>query len=221
MIDNNAVVIEPDNAVQAAVIWLHGLGADGYDFQPIVPHLKLPDSLGIRFIFPHADIMPVTINGGMSMRAWYDIVEMSLDRKVDKASLIKSSERISLMVEQLIAEGIPADKILLAGFSQGGAVAYHAALCFPKALAGIVALSTYMPTSDMLEEQRNSANNGIPVWAAHGSMDEVVPLELGKRAVASLQQMGYKPEWSTYPMGHEVVMEEIDALGRWMLEKLK
>lgn len=218
--DGTLVTVEPQGEVKACVIWLHGLGADGFDFKPIVPYLKLPDDAGVRFIFPHAEVMPVTVNGGMPMRAWYDILEMNVDRKVDKASLIKSSQRIARLIAEQIEEGIPASKIVIAGFSQGGAVAYQTALCFPQPLAGLVALSTYMATADEIAQQRSDVNQNIPLWIAHGSFDEVVPLQLGEQAKTTLEGMNYSPVWTTYPMGHEVVIEQIEALGRWLQAQL-
>lgn len=215
------VRVEPESTPSACIIWLHGLGADGYDFEPIIPYLKLPKSSAVRFLFPHAEVMPVTVNGGAPMRAWYDILEMNVGRKVDKATLIASSERIQRLIDEQIAEGIPADKILLAGFSQGGAVAYHAALTYPKSLAGLVALSTYMATAEEIKLQRQSSNYQIPIWVAHGERDEVVQLALGEQALTALKDMNYNALWTTYPMGHEVMMEEIEALGCWMAQQLK
>ncbi|WP_286236953.1 alpha/beta hydrolase [Neptuniibacter halophilus] len=218
--ENTLVQVEPQGEVRACVIWLHGLGADGFDFQPIIPYLKLAPDAGVRFIFPHAEVMPVTVNGGMPMRAWYDILEMNIDRKVDKASLLSSSERIQHLIDRQIAEGIPADKIVLAGFSQGGAVAYQTALCCPQRLAGLLALSTYMATAEEIGDSLATHAAELPVWVAHGTLDDVVPLQLGEQAVAHLQQMGLKPEWQTYPMGHEVSLPQIEQIGRWIEARL-
>lgn len=218
--ENTMVRVEPDGDPQACVIWLHGLGADGYDFKPIIPYLKLPPETNVRFLFPHAETMPVTVNGGVAMRAWYDILEMNIGRKVDKTALIASSERIQRLIDEQIAEGIPASKIILAGFSQGGAVAYHAALTYSESLAGLVTLSTYMATSEEISEQRKEANAQIPIWVAHGIQDDVVPIGLGQQAMADLETMNYRADWVTYPMGHEVVLEEIEALGGWMKQQL-
>lgn len=218
--DTTMVRVEPNNTPNACVIWLHGLGADGHDFKPIIPYLKLPESLSVRFLFPHAEEMPVTVNGGMPMRAWYDILEMNIDRKVDKTALIASSQRIQSLIDEQIAEGIPADKILLAGFSQGGAVVYHAALTYSKPLAGLVALSTYMATFEEINSAKEPANAALPIWVAHGAMDEVVALQLGEQAISALHEMNYETEWRTFPMGHEVVLEEIEALGSWMIKQL-
>lgn len=218
--EQTLVSVEPQGEAKACVIWLHGLGADGFDFQPIVPYLRLPENLNVRFLFPHAEVMPVTVNGGMEMRAWYDILEMNIDRKVDKASLLKSSQRIANLVNEQISQGIPADKILLVGFSQGGAVAYQTALTFAEPLAGLVALSTYMATEEEIEASRTDANNELPIWVAHGTVDQVVPVQLGEQAYANLENMNYQPSWNAYPIGHEVAIEEIEALGRWMSQRL-
>lgn len=214
------VTVEPAQAAKACVIWLHGLGADGYDFKPIIPYLKLPEHLSVRFLFPHAEVMPVTVNGGMPMRAWYDILEMNIERKVDKAALIRSSERIADLIQAQIELGIPADKIVLAGFSQGGAVAYHTALCYPQRLAGLIALSTYTATLEEITRNRSAENSNLPVMIAHGTMDDVVPVLLGEQARTALETLQYKPHWLTYPMGHEVVIEEIEAIGQWITESL-
>ncbi|WP_415885701.1 alpha/beta hydrolase [Neptuniibacter sp. QD37_6] len=218
--EQTLVSVEPQGEATACVIWLHGLGADGFDFQPIVPYLRIPENLNVRFLFPHAEIMPVTVNGGMEMRAWYDILEMNIDRKVDKASLLKSSQRIANLVNEQIAQGIPADKILLVGFSQGGAVVYQTALTFAEPLAGLVALSTYMATEEEIEASRTDANKELPIWVAHGTVDQVVPVQLGEQAYANLENMNYQPSWNAYPIGHEVAIEEIEALGRWMSQRL-
>lgn len=218
--DQTLVTVEPAAPAQACVIWLHGLGADGFDFQPVVPYLKIPNELAVRFLFPHAEVMPVTINGGMPMRAWYDILEMNIERKVDKASLFKSSQRIAALIDQQVAEGIPADKIILAGFSQGGAVAYQTALTYAEPLAGLISLSTYMATQDEIKTDRSAANQQLPVWIAHGTVDDVVPMQLGEQAYQALNELNYNVEWHTYPMGHEVAIEELEAIGAWISQRL-
>lgn len=217
--DNTLVRVEPENTAKACVIWLHGLGADGFDFKPIIPYLKLPQN-SVRFLFPHAEVMPVTVNGGMPMRAWYDILEMKVERKVDKTTLLNSSERIKALIDEQIESGIPADKIILIGFSQGGAVAYQTALCYPQALAGMVALSTYMATSDEIKQQQSDAIKALPVWVSHGEYDDVVPKVLGEQATELLAQIGLEPQWSTYPMAHEVCLEQMEALGEWIGQRL-
>ena len=167
------VDVEPISPATATVIWLHGLGADGHDFVPIIPELGLPRDHGIRFIFPHAPALPVTINGGYVMPAWYDILEMSLDRKVDVAQLQASAQEVGKLIEREIARGIPSERIVIAGFSQGGAVAYQAALSYPKPLAGLLALSTYFATTDTVA--LNAANAQLPIHIFHGKQDTIVP----------------------------------------------
>lgn len=201
------VEVEPKQAAKASVIWLHGLGADGHDFEAIVPELKLSDDLAIRFIFPHAPKMPVTINNGYVMPAWYDILEMNIDRKVDVLQLEKSAQAIAALIEREIQRGVPSEKILLAGFSQGGAVAYQCGLTYAKPLAGILALSTYFATAETIKT--HTANSDIPIHIFHGTKDPVVPEFLGQQARDVLKHMGYRCTYRTYPMEHSVVMDEI------------
>ncbi len=214
------VEIDPNRTASASVIWLHGLGADGHDFEPVVPMLDLPSSLPVRFVFPHAPVRPVTINMGMRMRAWYDIADSRVDRRVDTESLIESADRLTDLIEREKQSGFSVDRILLAGFSQGGAVALHAGLRYPEALAGIAALSTYMPTADTLEAEAADANRRIPIFMAHGAMDPMIPIENSRRARQELTRMGYRVRWREYPMMHEVCIEEIQELGKWMGEVL-
>lgn len=202
------VEIEPTHRdADASVIWLHGLGANGHDFEPIVPELNLPESVAARFIFPHAPEIPVTINGGMRMPAWYDIKAMDLERVVDEAQLLESARRTTDLIEREIARGIDSRRIIVAGFSQGGAVAYHAALTFEKPLAGLMALSTYLATPDITRPSK--PNRRLPVRIYHGSADPMVPMMLGERAAAQLREMGLEPSWQSYPMGHEVCLPQI------------
>jgi phospholipase/carboxylesterase len=212
------VEIEPSAAADAAVIWLHGLGANGHDFEPIVPELRLPQSMAVRFVFPNAPSIPVTINGGMVMPAWYDILSLDIDRRIDHEQIMASAVAIVDLVEREIARGIAPRRIVLAGFSQGGAVAYQAALSYPQRLAGLMVLSTYLATAETLE--RSAANQGLPIFAAHGSMDPVVPEILGQRAVQQLKQWGYPVEYTTYPMQHQVCMPQINDISRWLQERL-
>ena len=191
----------------AAVIWLHGLGASGDDFVPIVPELRLPPAAGIRFVFPHAPAIPVTVNGGYVMPAWYDILDMNIERQLDRAQLLASARQVQDLVDREISRGIPSERIVLAGFSQGGAVAYQAALTYPKPLAGLLALSTYFATADAMVP--HAANRQLPIHIFHGSGDPVVPEILGRRAVDALTALGYRPDYSCYPMAHEVCAEEI------------
>lgn len=205
-----------------AVIWLHGLGADGSDFAPIVPELELPDDLPVRFVFPHAQTMPVTCNNGYVMRAWYDILYVdSIDRKVDLNGIRDSRAQIDALIAREIRRGVPAEHIVLAGFSQGGAMAYTTGLTQPNTLAGIIALSTYIPSLDYLNEHRHPANQHTPVFAGHGEFDNIVPVALGQRAVDTLKAHGQPVSWHTYPMMHAVCIEEIQAIGQWLRSVLK
>ena len=203
----------------ASVIWLHGLGADGRDFEAIVPELTLDPNLAIRFIFPNAASIPVTINGGVVMPAWYDILDMSINRKVDTKQLTQSSNDIIALVEQEIAKGIPSERIILAGFSQGGAVAYQAALTYHKPLAGLLAMSTYLATSGTIK--LNKANEKLPVMIMHGSQDPVVPETLGKSAKNFLFDNGYSCQYKTYVMPHSVCAAQIDDISHWFNDLLR
>ena len=196
------VEIEPSAQATASVIWLHGLGASGHDFEPIVPELQLPADLAVRFIFPHAPQIPVTVNGGMVMPAWYDILAMDIDRKVDEAGVLASADAVDALIKQEIARGIPSERIIIAGFSQGGAVAYQAALRHPQPLAGLLTLSTYMA----MPVTPSNANASLPVMICHGSMDPMVPEQLGQRAAATLTELGYSPQYKSYPIDRKSVV---------------
>jgi phospholipase/carboxylesterase len=209
---------EPATSADAAVIWLHGLGADGNDFVPIIPELNLPASMAVRFIFPNAPSIPITINGGYVMPAWYDITAMHIDRTVDTAQLIKSAEQIRLLIGREIDRGIASRRIVLAGFSQGGAVAYQTALTHMFPLAGLLCLSTYFATGDTLTPNR--ANKQIPIKICHGTRDPMVPVELGKQACRRLVDMGYEVDYSEYPMEHAVCPQEIADISRWLQQVL-
>ncbi|WP_298610767.1 dienelactone hydrolase family protein [uncultured Thiothrix sp.] len=213
-----ALIIEPPQAATASVIWLHGLGADGHDFEPIVPELALPTSAAIRFIFPHAPVMPVTINGGYVMPAWYDILAMDIDRKVDVKQLEASAQAVAKLIDRELAKGIPSERIVLAGFSQGGAVAYQTALSYPKPLGGLLAMSTYFATAETI--QLNSANQKLPIAIFHGLQDSVVPESLGKKAQQRLQALGYAPEYFTYAMEHSVNAAEVKDLAKFIQQWL-
>ncbi|MFP2770351.1 alpha/beta hydrolase [Oceanisphaera sp. KMM 10153] len=215
----NFIVRDTVPTPDACVIWLHGLGADGHDFEPIVPELNLPEGSAIRFIFPHAPKIPVTINGGLPMPAWYDILAMSLEREVDEPQLRGSALAIQALIEQQTAQGIDSRRIVLAGFSQGGAVAYEAALSYHRPLAGLIAMSTYLATADSL--QRHEANQYLPVQILHGSRDGVVPELLGERACQQLQQWGFVPEYHGYPMEHSVCAAEIADISRFLCHCLQ
>ena len=200
--------------VNAAIIWLHGLGADGNDFAPIVPQLDLPAGLGVRFIFPHAPSIPVTINNGFVMPAWYDIKRLDVDRHVDTDQLKQSASWVHDLIEREIERGVPSERIIVAGFSQGGAVSFEAALTYPKTLAGIMALSTYFATGDSIEI--NPIQNTIPIMIGHGSLDPVVAEALGSKSVATLQNLGFNPEYFVYTMEHAVCPQEIVDIGSWI-----
>jgi len=216
-----AIEIETAPQPRFAVIWLHGLGADGSDFVPIVPHLRLPATPGVRFVFPHAPAIPVTCNGGYVMPAWYDITYIDgIDRGVDEAGIAASCRAIRQLIERENARGIPTGNIVLAGFSQGGAMAYTVGLTHPQALAGIVALSAYIPAPGLLAADSLPANRRTPIFAGHGDEDDVVPLQLGMAARDSLLRQGYDLAWHTYPMPHSVCEEEIAAIGAWLTARL-
>ena len=200
----------------AAVIWLHGLGADGSDFVPIVPELKLPNAINIRFIFPHAPVRPITINQGYSMRGWYDITSLDIANRDDETGIIDSSNMLMQLCDQQVAQGIASERIVFAGFSQGGAIALHAGLRYSRTLAGILALSTYLPMQQRLAQEASAANLNTPIFMAHGVHDEVVALQFGMQTRTVLQQQGYAPQWHDYPMGHSVCADEIRDIGEWL-----
>lgn len=212
-----AIEIETTVDPECSVIWLHGLGADGSDFAPVVPQLGLSPRLGVRFIFPHAPAIPVTCNGGYIMPAWYDIISLdSTSRKVDEPGIVRSREAIRQLVARENQRGVPCSRIFLAGFSQGGAIAYATALTHPEALAGVIALSTYIPTEKLIVDEATGVNKTIPIFAGHGTEDDVVALELGVRARNFLSGHGYHIEWHEYPMMHSVCLEEIRDIGAWL-----
>ncbi|MBF6987049.1 MULTISPECIES: alpha/beta hydrolase [Cupriavidus] len=215
-----AIEIETAPDPRCAVIWMHGLGADGSDFAPVVPELRLPASPGVRFIFPHAPAISVTCNGGYVMPAWYDIYSLDeAGRRADEAGIQASCNAIRALVARENARGIPCSRIVLAGFSQGGAIAYTAGLTHPEPLAGIVALSSYIPAPGTVAAQASAANAATPVFAAHGTQDDVVPLQLGVAARDFIQARQHPLTWQTYPMGHSVCLEEIVAIGAWLAER--
>lgn len=214
-----AIELETKENPDASVIWLHGLGADGNDFAPIVPELKLPQDMAIRFIFPHAPSMPVTVNGGFVMPAWYDIFEMEIERKVDTDGLMASAKAINAFVSNELSRGIESRRIVVAGFSQGGAVAYQVALSRPETLAGLLAMSSYFATSDSIE--LHDANRKIPIEVQHGTLDPVVPEYLGQDSLAFLLEQKYYVNYRTYRMQHGVCPEQIDDISVWLQSVLK
>ncbi len=203
----------------AAVIWLHGLGADGHDFEPIVPELRLPASKPVRFIFPNAPQRPVTINNGMRMPAWYDILQMGGGPE-DDAGIRESQAAIEKLISIQKQKGIPAGKIVLAGFSQGGAVVLQTALRHPERLAGVMALSTYLPLQSKLAEERNAINNDVPIYMAHGQQDPMIGMGRAMQSRDALLALGYPVEWRDYPMPHSVCQQEIADIAAFLLRIL-
>lgn len=203
----SCVEIEPQRCANASVIWLHGLGANGHDFSPIVPMIDLPETAQVRYIFPHADVRAVTINMGHIMPAWYDILEMSVERKIDKQGLLDSATQVQNLIQREIDRGIDSKRIIVAGFSQGGAVAYQSALTFAQPLAGLIVMSSYFATHESIN--LISSNQALPIHVYHGTQDPVVAEKLGRDAVGYLQKMGYKTNYTTYSAAHTVTPEQI------------
>jgi phospholipase/carboxylesterase len=208
----STVEIQPTAEHRYSIIWLHGLGADGHDFETIIPELRLNAEAHIHFIFPDAPFRPITINGGMTMRAWFDILELSRNLKVDISGIYDSVELIKRLIEEEIAKGISSERILLAGFSQGGTIALHAGLSYTRRLAAIVSLSAFLPTVEQLKTERSAANQDIPILIAHGILDSVVDVEFGKKTSDQLQTLGYNVEWCDFMMDHSVCHEEIERI---------
>ena len=216
----DAVVLQPVQPATATVIWLHGLGADGYDFVSIVPELQLPDTLAVRFVFPHAPHRPVTLNRGHVMRAWYDIKALALQAEEDEVGIRASEAYVRQLIEAEIKQGIAADKIVIAGFSQGGAIALQVALRYPQRLAGVLPLSTYLPLRQSLAAEASAANKSIPVLMCHGHQDTVVPLQLGERSRDLLLEQGYRIDFRHYAMPHSVCGEEVRDISEWLQQVL-
>ena len=217
---SEAVVLAPAVAPEAAVIWLHGLGADGFDFVPIVNELRLPESLPVRFVFPHAAMRPVTINNGFVMRAWYDIRGFGPERTEDDVGIRESAKVVTRCIEHEAAAGVPEHRIVVAGFSQGGALALHTALRHPNRLAGVMALSTYLPLRQTLAPEASAENRSTPILMCHGLRDGVVPAALGQASRDFLAALGYAVEWRSYPMEHQVCMEEVVDIANWLTKVL-
>lgn len=205
---------------EAAVIWMHGLGADGYDFYSLVPELDLPPSPAIRFVFPHAPFRPVAINRGMVMRAWYDVRDDAGERREDEAGVRASQKLIEALIERERGRGIAAGRIVLAGFSQGGAMALHTGLRYPERLAGIMALSCFLPLPEMLAAEASPANRDLPIFMAHGTDDPMIPLARARRSRERLRELGFQVQWHEYPMGHAVCAEEVRDLSAWLRQVL-
>lgn len=213
------LVLETGPNPRHAVIWLHGLGADGHDFEPIVPQLSAAAERPVRFIFPHAPVRPVTINGGLPMRAWYDILGINLDRNQDQAGILASVAAVDALLDEQIAAGIAPENLMLAGFSQGGAIALRCGLARPHALGGLIALSTYLLGADTLADWASEAGQATAIFMGHGSQDPVVPPGLGEASARQLHAAGYAVRWQTWPMPHSVCAAEIDALDAWLAER--
>ncbi|NND45386.1 MAG: alpha/beta fold hydrolase [Xanthomonadales bacterium] len=214
------VEIETGAKPRNAVIWLHGLGADGHDFEPLVPMLGMQRVAATRFIFPHAPVRPVTINGGMRMRAWYDIRGMDIRRDQDGEGIRDSAELVQALLAREADRGIPPARVVLAGFSQGGAIAAHVGLRCPERLAGLLLLSTYLLFPERFEQDLDPANRDTPAFVAHGSQDPVVPAMLGRDLASRLREAGLPVTWKEYAMPHAVVPEEIADISTWLVERL-
>ena len=208
------VEVTTGDAPQGSIIWLHGLGADGHDFEPIVPQLRLPVDLSLRFVFPHAPVQPVTINGGVAMRSWYDIVSFDSEGRADRAGVLASSALLEGLIDREIERGVAASKIVVAGFSQGGAVAIHTALQTGHDIAGLMALSTYMALPD--DAANAVSRKDLPIFMAHGSFDPVLRMEWGRASADRLMEAGYAVEWHEYPMAHAVCPQEIADISHWL-----
>ena len=216
-----AIELETAPGPTASVIWLHGLGADGNDFVPIVPELGLPPAPALRFIFPHAPVRAVTINNGMRMRAWYDIAAADLNNRADIAGVRQSAEQVEALIAREKARGIAAARIVVAGFSQGGAIALYAGLRHAERLAGILALSTYLVQADRLPAEASAANRDVPIFMAHGTADPVVRFEWGVASRRALEANGNPVEWHQYPIEHSLCLEEVRAIGAWLARVLQ
>ena len=216
----DSVILSPSTPAKAAVIWLHGLGADGHDFVPIVPELSLPESLAVRFVFPHARLRPVTINNGYVMRAWYDIKALALSGAEDEIGIREAENVVRALVQRELDLGIAANKIVIAGFSQGGAIALQTALRYPQRLAGVMALSTYLPLRGTLSTEASKANRDVPILMCHGRQDAVVPMQLGTVSRDAMTKLGFAVEWKEYVMEHSLCVDEIADIGRWLSARL-
>lgn len=219
-IDTPPIVIETGDHPAASIIWLHGLGADGHDFEPIVPELSLPDNLPVRFVFPNAPFRPVTLNGGYVMRAWYDIAIETRGFHQDAAHIRESERYLRDLIAHEQAHGTASRRIILAGFSQGAAIALHTGLRYSEPLAGILALSMPIPLAERIPEELHTSSRQTPVFLAHGTDDQIVPYPLAENARRLLEQLGLSVEWHSYPMGHTVSIEEIGHIRAWLLRVL-
>jgi phospholipase/carboxylesterase len=222
MMDNlPAVEINPSSPHQATIIWLHGLGADGHDFEAIAPHLQSQVPIPIRFVFPHAPRRPITINGGYIMRAWYDIAAANLSREEDSRGIHESARQLDILIQREIGSGIDARRIVLAGFSQGGAIVLHTGLRYPQRLGGILALSTYLPLAATVAAEIHPANRDTPIFMGHGDQDPIVPMPHALKSKKLLQELGFTVEWRSYGMPHSVCDEEVNDIATWLAHVLE
>ena len=212
----DSVIVETGSSPDAVVIWLHGLGADGHDFEPVVPELGLRDGLSVRFVFPHSPVRSVTINNGMAMRAWYDIKSFDINGRSDEQGIRESQSLIEALIRHEAGQGVAMDRIVLAGFSQGAAMALYTGLRYPDKFAGIMALSGYLPLHDSLKNELAIANRDTPVFIAHGTMDQVVAVQLGKDSYELLKSFNVPAEWHDYPMAHQVCPQQLQDIGTWL-----
>lgn len=219
-VEDDRIELQPDRDPDAAVIWLHGLGADGYDFEGVIPMLDLPGSAAVRFVFPHAPVQAVTLNGGMQMRSWFDIYGIGPEYPQDEAGVDASAGRVHQLIDEQRNLGIESQRIVLAGFSQGGAVVLHAGLRSPEPLAGILALSTWLPVPQRLEADVVAERRTTPVLMIHGSEDPLVPLEFAEVSSAHLRQVGCSVDFRTLSMAHAISAEELGLIGGWLRERL-
>jgi len=216
----DAVEINPADTPRACIIWLHVLGADGHDFEPLIPQLGLVDTPGVRVVLPHAPRRAVTINSGMVMPAWYDIRAADFSRAEDSEGICQSERQLHVLIRREVDNGIPPERIVLAGFSQGGAIVLHTGLRYPQPLAGILALSCYLPMADTLATEATAANSDLPIMMAHGMQDPVVPVMLALQSRDRLEQLGYSVSWHSYPMQHSLCPEEIGDIRGWLRQQL-
>lgn len=216
-----AEIVKTSEDTEFTVIWMHGLGADGHDFVPVIPELKLPDTIKAKFVFPHAPIRPVTLNNGMEMRAWYDLLSLDRSKTAKEDDILTTVNWINHMLDEEINSGTPSEKILLAGFSQGGVIALHTGLRYPKKLAGIMALSTYIPFKENVFAEASNEQKDIPIFAAHGEYDPVIPFASWQDYAPALQSQGYNVEAKAYPMEHSLCLEEINDISIWLQKILK
>ncbi len=215
----DCIEINPSDRPAATIIWLHGLGADGHDFEAIVPELRLPESLPVRYVFPHAPVRSITINAGLRMRGWYDILDLKFGAdSVDRDQFLESEDMLKALIQAELKSGMPSERVLLAGFSQGGAIVLHTGLRYSKQLAGILALSMHLPTIHNLAPELSPANRNVPIMMAHGQMDPVVPMAKAIETRQELTRLGYEVSWHAYPMQHTVCADQIKEIRSWLIK---